>query len=226
MLSRLLRTTALAAAVATATLPAVAQAQGPFKATITVSNYFYLVTVNSVNGFVSPGSVNPTGQGLTFMIDKFFCTDPNNTVTIPSTFDAWVTPLWPSNQDMSKTRLGAQNVANAQALYQGNANYASQITGNNAGSQTAQQNMWNVVNNPGGGGGPVIANPFGWFVISDYDHFGSNARFGGLQELLAVGTDPSIVTNSVPEPGTYALLIPALAIVFGAARRRRTAALA
>jgi len=226
MLSRVLRTSALAVAVATATLPAVAHAQAPFKATITVSNYFYLVTVNSVNGFVAPGSINPTGPGLTFMIDRFFCTDDKNVITIPSTFDAWVTPLWPANQDMSRTRLGAQSVANAQALYQGNANYADGMTGQNAQSQTRQANMWSVMNNPGGGGGPVIANPFGWFVISDYDNFNTNARFGGLQELLAVGTDANIVTNSVPEPGTYALLIPGLAIVFGVARRRRSVTLA
>ncbi len=218
MLARLVRSAVAAAALAVAAVPSIAAAQSPFKASVTVGNAFYLVTVGSTNGFVAPGSIDPNGPRFSFLVDKFFCTDDNNTVQLGSTFDAWVTPIWTLNQNMSYTRLGARGVTNAQSLYQANAFSANTITGNDGPSQAAQASMWNVINNPTAPGNnalPRIANPLGWFVISQTDAFNRNdAKFGGNQELLAYSS------TTVPEPSTYALLVPALLVVVGVARRR------
>ena len=192
MLTRLLSSTALLASLATAAAPTVVQAQAPFKAQVTVNSAFYLITVSGQSGFVSSGTADPAGAPLVFAIDRFFCSDNNNTIALPSTYAAWLTPLWPTAQDMSYTRLGARGVANAQNIYQRNAQYATVIDGQgvqNATSQSAQASMWFNINNPGSATGAPIADSFGWFVVSQTESFDRDARFGGVQELIAYSDD-------------------------------------
>ena len=224
MIARLLRNTAILASLATAAIPTLAPAQAPFKAQVTVLSASYLVTVGNVSGFVSSGTADPNGPPPVFTIDRFFCSDNNNTIPLPTTFSAWLTPLWPTLQDMSYTRLGARGVVNAQDIYQRNAQYATLIdaqgTGN-AAAQAAQTAIWYNINNTGSATGSPIANPFGWFVVSQTESFDQNAKFGGVQELLAYSDDATFDTSVVPEPTTYLMLLPALVVVAGVARRRR-----
>lgn len=224
MIARLLRNTALIATVATAAIPTLAPAQAPFKAQVTVLSAAYLITVGNLSGFVSSGTADPAGPPLVFTIDRFFCSDNNNSIPLPTTYSAWLTPLWPNAQDMSYTRLGARGVVNAQDVYQRNAQYATLIdaqgTGN-AAAQAAQSAIWYNINNPASATGAPIANPFGWFVVSQTESFDPNAKFGGVQELLAYSDDATFNTSVVPEPTAFLMLIPALVVVAGAARRRR-----
>ena len=220
MTARLLQITALIATLATAAMPTLAPAQAPFKAQVTVLSASYLITVGNVSGFVSSGTADPNGPPPVFTIDRFFCSDNNNTIPLPTTFSAWLTPLWPTLQVMSYTRLGARGVVNAQDIYQRNAQYATLIdaqgTGN-AAAQAAQSSIWYNINNPGSATGALIANPLGWFVVSQTESFDQNAKFGGVQELLAYSNSTSVV----PEPTAYLLLMPALVVIAGVARRRR-----
>ncbi len=253
MLPSLLRRSALAAGLAAATLATstVASAQNGFWAQVQVGSPLagYSGTGNNLlngGGYVAKGSITvragtlqqgagmPTGQLIT--IDQFFCTDQQNLISLPISYTAWISFLSPS-ANMSQTRIGSRNPASpvtANTLYTMNASLANSMaigTGTNAqmSAQYAANNMlqsqiWDNSMNPGTPNfGSATYNTNGWFVVTAPPGSG---QFGGTQELIAYSSAIQTISSVVPEPGTYALLVPALFAVGVLARRRRTSTLA
>ncbi len=244
MLQTLLRRSALAAGLAAASLaaPAVASAQSGFWAQVQVGSplagyglnngaYVATGTITGLNG----NTVGSGFSGLNMVIDKFFCTDQQNTISLPSTYIAWISYISP-NSNMSQTRIGSRNPASPvgpNTIYTLNASLANTITlpANNASqavknatyaaNNTAQSQIWNNAQQPSTPNyGNSSFNTNGWFVVTAPPGQG---QFGGTQELLAYSSTVQTL-STVPEPGTYALLVPALLIVGGVARRRRSVA--
>lgn len=208
MLRRLLA----AALIATVALPA-AHAQPVIQQrNVQVNNVATIGNVTgypNLNGFIGSGTIagmDLPGTGLF----AFFCTDADNSITLPANYTAWVTPIW--GNDFSKTRLA--NDPDRAAVYRANASLAALLTapiGND--DRAIQKQIWDNAE----GGLVLTGNPnfnaVGWYVITVNAAVGNDTM--GAQELLAF--------RPVPEPSTYALLATGLGVVGMVARRRRTA---
>lgn len=177
------------------------------------------VTVVATRGGIGTGGGGFVGTGNigTLGVFQFLCTDFPNSIALPASYSAWVTPLW-NNTDMSKTRLGAGSLA----TYLANANLGSQIgTGSNTPTDgMLQDRMWakalSSVGNPSSTYLMQNFDPTGWYVVTEPIAVGK--PFGGKQELLAYRA------NVVPEPATLALTAFGLLGLAYVARRRRTLA--
>ena len=238
MLSRILRTTAATAAFAMAAVPAVASAQfaAPVQANFDAGPFFLQITGRGQgNGFIGNGGTFKTTNNVTTLavIDRFFCTDDQNGFVDPMN-GAWITALW-GNTDMSKTQLFTEMGTNAAARtrYLENANFANQIrligdangndnvgydVSNDATVKSLQYKIWDGAKSPWTQqvGAANIADARGWFVVS-----GLNANNGNFQELLVYSKQFANTNTTVPEPSTYALMLPAMFGVAYMARRRR-----
>lgn len=179
-------------------------------------------TVNTSSVRTNLGGVAAGGYigSATVGSDVFtiFCTDKNNNITLGSSFQAYLTPLF-GTIDLSRTRLGALTPF-ALDIYTANASLASLIaTPVDAADQTRQNQIWLNAELPNRNAAPLYGNTgfdaTGWYVVTQVGAAGNDDR--GVQELLAF--QPSVV----PEPSTYALMATGLIGMAGIARRRRTA---